>query len=249
MSILQFHRYLSMSFFVKRLAAMEGLGTAVLAAAVVGSGIMGERLAGGNVAIALLANTLATGATLFALILSLGPVSGAHFNPVVTGAVLVAGKISGAAALRYVAAQALGALVGVACANLMFDLPVFSASDHVRAGPSQLFSELVATFGLLVVIGWNAPRGNTAHVAAAVAAYITGAYWFTASTSFANPALTIARSLSDTFAGIRPADVPGFVAMQIAGAAAAVAFLRWAVQPDGAEIDVAPVVAQPEAPQ
>jgi glycerol uptake facilitator-like aquaporin len=236
-------------FFVARPAAIEGLGTAVLAAAVVGSGIMGERLAGGNVAVALLANTLATGATLFALILAFAPVSGAHFNPVVTGVLAAAGEITWATASRYVAAQLIGALAGVAAAHVMFDLPIFSASAHLRAGPSQLFSEFVATFGLLVVILATGRRGNTAHVAAAVAAYITGAYWFTASTSFANPALTIARSLSDTFAGIRPADVPGFIAVQLTGAAAAAVFLRWAFAHQTPGIGTVPAAEESETVQ
>ena len=218
-----------------RPAVLESFGTAMLTAAVIGSGIMGERLAGGNVAVALLANTLATAATLFALIVSLAPISGAHLNPVVTGTLAFTGEISGQAASRYVAAQCLGALAGAMAAHAMFDLPLVAFGSHVRAGPSQLFSELVATFGLVVVIRATGSRGNVAHVAAAVAAYIAGAYWFTASTSFANPALTIARSLSDTFAGIRPVDVPAFVVAQLAGAAAATAFCRWAIEGRSAE--------------
>jgi glycerol uptake facilitator-like aquaporin len=212
-----------------RRAAAEALGTAMLLAAVVGSGVMGERLAGGNVALALLANTLATGAALVALILTFGPISGAHFNPAVTLCDATVGGIAWRDVPAYVAAQVTGAFAGVACANVMFGLPVFFASGRVRAGWAQLLSEFVATFGLLAVI-WGCSRRERAGVAAvpfAVAAYITAAYWFTASTSFANPAVTLARSASDTFAGIRAADVPGFIAAQLAGAAAATALFRW----------------------
>lgn len=202
----------------------------MLLAAVVGSGVMGERLAGGNVAVALLANTLATGAALVALILTFGPISGAHFNPAVTLCDAAQWGISWRDVPVYVAAQTAGAFAGVACANLMFGLPAFFASGRVRAGWAQLFSEAVATFGLLSVIWGCSRRGRgTDAVPFAVAAYITAAYWFTASTSFANPAVTLARSASDTFAGIRPADVPGFVAAQIVGAAAATALFNWLV--------------------
>ncbi|HWT03325.1 MAG TPA: MIP/aquaporin family protein [Pyrinomonadaceae bacterium] len=213
-----------------RRVAAEAVGTAMLLAAVVGSGIMGERLAGGNAAVALLANTIATGAALVALILTFGPISGAHFNPAVTLCDATQGGIVWREVPAYVAAQVAGALIGVACANVMFGLPVFFASKHVRAGGAQLFSEAVATFGLLAVI-WGCSRRERASVVVpfAVAAYITAAYWFTASTSFANPAVTLARSASDTFSGIRPADVPGFVAAQIIGAAAATALFRWLV--------------------
>ncbi len=214
-----------------RRAAAEALGTAMLLAAVVGSGIMGERLAGGNVAVALLANTLATGAALVALILTFGPISGAHFNPAVTLCDASQGGLAWRDVPIYVAAQLAGAFAGVACANVMFGLPVFFASARVRAGWAQLFSEAVATFGLLAVI-WGCSRRERAGVAAvpfAVAAYITAAYWFTASTSFANPAVTLARSASDTFAGIRPADAPGFIVAQIIGAAAATMLFRWLV--------------------
>ena len=204
----------------------EAIGTALLLAAVVGSGIMGERLAGGNVAIALLANTLATGATLVALILTFGPISGAHLNPAVT---LVEG-FRGAIAWRhvpgYILAQVAGAVAGVACAHLMFGEALFTASRHVRAGGGQLFSEFIATFGLLAVIR-SCARFRPADVPYAVGAYITGAYWFTASTSFANPAVTLARAMTDTFAGIRPADVPGFVAVQLGGAITAAAVFAW----------------------
>ena len=211
----------------RRIAA-EAVGTALLLAAIVGSGIMGERLAGGNVAIALLANTLSTGATLVALILTFGPISGAHFNPVVTLADASQGGMSWREAPGYVVAQIAGAFTGVAAANMMFGGPVFSASRHIRAGGTQLFSEFIATFGLISVI-WGCSRLRSSAVPFAVGAYITGAYWFTASTSFANPAVTLARSASDTFAGIRPSDTPGFIVAQVAGAAAATALFRWLV--------------------
>jgi len=187
---------------------------------------MGERLAGGNIAIALLANTIATGAALVALILAFGPVSGAHFNPAVTVADASQGGLRWADAGAYIAAQVAGAFVGVALADAMFDQPLFAWSHHVRAGGSQLLSEAVATFGLLAVIQACARRRKDA-VPFAVGAYITSAYWFTASTSFANPAVTLARSVTDTFAGIRGADVPGFVIAQIVGAACATLLFRW----------------------
>ncbi|HKQ53501.1 MAG TPA: MIP/aquaporin family protein [Pyrinomonadaceae bacterium] len=213
-----------------RRAAAEAVGTALLLAAVVGSGIMGERLAGGNVAVALLANTIATGAALVTLILTFGPISGAHFNPAVTLCDAAQGGIAWRNVPVYILAQLAGAFAGVACANVMFGLTVFFASTRVRAGWAQLFSEGVATFGLLSVI-WGCSRRERAGVVVpfAVAAYITAAYWFTASTSFANPAVTLARSASDTFAGIRLADVPGFVAAQIIGATAATALFSWLV--------------------
>ena len=213
-----------------RRAVAEALGTALLLAAVVGSGIMGERLAAGNVAIALLANTLATGAALVALILALGPISGAHFNPAVTLADAWQGGLAWRDVPVYLAAQLAGAFSGVAIAHLMFSQPLFSASQHVRAGNAQLFSEFIATFGLLSVI-WSCARLRPPAVALAVGAYITAAYWFTSSTSFANPAVTLARAASDTFAGIRPTDVPGFILAQLAGAAAATALFRWLVPP------------------
>jgi len=203
----------------------EALGTALLLAAVVGSGIMGERLAGGNVALALLVNTMATGAVLTALIYSLAPISGAHLNPAVTLAAAVTGELPWRDVVGYIGAQVVGAFGGVALAHLMFALPLFSFSHHVRTGSAQLLSEAVATFGLLLVIGRSARA--RAPVAIVVGAYITAAYWFTASTSFANPAVTLARSVSDTFAGIRPVDAPGFILAQLVGAAAAVALLRW----------------------
>lgn len=209
----------------RRLAA-EALGTSLLLATVIGSGVMGERLAGGNVAIALLANTLATGAALVALILTFGPISGAHFNPAVTLADAWQHGLPWREVPGYVVAQLAGAFGGVGAAHLMFEKPLFFASLHVRSGGSQVFSEFVATFGLLSVI-WGCARLRSHAVPFAVGAYITAAYWFTASTSFANPAVTLARSASNTFAGIRFADVPGFVGAQLAGAAAATALFRW----------------------
>jgi glycerol uptake facilitator-like aquaporin len=215
---------------VARRAVAETLGTALLLAAVVGSGIMGERLAAGNVAIALLANTLATGAALVALILALGPISGAHLNPAVTLADAWQGGLAWRNVPIYLAAQLAGAFSGVAIAHLMFSQPLFSASRHVRAGSPQLFSEFIATFGLLSVI-CSCARLRPPVVALAVGAYITAAYWFTSSTSFANPAVTLARAASDTFAGIRPIDAPGFILAQLAGAAAATVLFRWLVPP------------------
>jgi glycerol uptake facilitator-like aquaporin len=206
----------------------EFLGTAYLVAAVIGSGIMGERLSGGNVAIALLANTIATGAALVALILTFGPISGAHLNPAVTLSDAIEHGIGWGEALAYVAAQCTGGLAGAIIAHLMFGLPWYSFSTHVRQGPSQFLSEFVATFGLLSVI-WGCSRRTPSAVPYAVASYITAAYWFTASTSFANPAVTIARAFSDSFAGIRPQDVPLFIAAQLAGALAATILFRWLV--------------------
>jgi glycerol uptake facilitator-like aquaporin len=213
----------------RRLAA-EAVGTALLLAAVVGSGIMGERLAGGNIAIALLANTLATGAMLVALILTFGPISGAHFNPAVTLADASQGGLPWSEVTGYIAAQLAGAFAGVAAAHLMFGNAVFSASRHARSGAAQMFSEFVATFGLLAVI-LGCARFRSSAVPFAVGAYITGAYWFTSSTSFANPAVTLARAATDTFAGIRPADAPGFILAQLAGAAAATLLFRWLLLP------------------
>lgn len=196
----------------------EALGTAALLTAVVGSGIMGERLAGGNVAVALLANTLATGAALVVLILVLGPVSGAHLNPAVTLVEAAARRLPARDAALYLAAQTSGAILGVWLAHAMFELDLWMLSTKVRAGPAQLLSEGVATAGLVVVIA-AVSRHRPAAIPAAVGLYISSAYWFTASTSFANPAVTLARSLTDTFAGIRPVDVPGFVVAQLLGAA------------------------------
>ena len=204
----------------------EGLGTAMLLAVVVGSGIMAERLAGGNVAIALLANAIATGAGLAALILMFGAVSGAHFNPAVTLSEAWQKKMPAAEVAPYLAAQIVGAFAGVAAAHAMFELPLWFASEHLRTGPAQWWSEFVATFGLLaVIIGCS--RSRPAATPFAVAAYITAAYWFTSSTSFANPAVTLARSASNTFAGIRPADAAGFIGAQLLGAAAATLLFCW----------------------
>jgi glycerol uptake facilitator-like aquaporin len=211
--------------FLRRLTA-EFLGTLFLLAAVVGSGIMGERLAGGNVAIALLANTLATGAALIAIILALGPVSGAHLNPAVTLAVAWVGGMPWREVPGYVAAQAFGAVAGVLTAHCMFGLSAYAISMHARSGAGQVTSEFVATFGLLAVI-WGCVRSRPAAVPFAVGAYITAAYWFTASTSFANPAVTLARSLTNTFSGVRPVDVPAFIAAQILGAFCATAVFKW----------------------
>ena len=207
-------------------ATAEALGTALLLAAVVGSGIMGERLAGGNVAIALLANTFATGAALVALILAFGPISGAHFNPAVTLVDAWQRGLPWPDVPVYIGAQVLGAFAGVAAAHLMFGEPLFSASQHARTGPAQWWSEFIATFGLLAVI-WGCARSRSSGVPFAVGAYITAAYWFTASTSFANPAVTLARTASDTFAGIRPADAGAFIVAQLLGALAATALFRW----------------------
>lgn len=208
-----------------RRAAAEALGTALLLAAVVGSGIMGERLAGGNAAIALLANSLATGTALAALILAFGDASGAQFNPLVTVCDAFAGGRSWREVPAYVAAQTAGALAGVAAAEAMFGAPLFAVSARVRGGLPLVFAEAVATLGLLLVV-FGASRRSLEAAAAGVGAYITAAYWFTASTSFANPAVTLARSLTNTFTGIRPADVPGFLAGQLCGAAAFLALRR-----------------------
>jgi glycerol uptake facilitator-like aquaporin len=214
----------------------ELLGTAMLLAVVVGSGIMGERLAGGNTAIALLANSLATGAGLVALILTFGPISGAHFNPCVTLADATQGGISWRDVPGYLLAQVAGAFLGVAVANMMFGYPAFFPSTHQRHGAPLLLSEFVATFGLLAVI-WGCSRRRAETVPFAVGAYITAAYWFTSSTSFANPAVTIARMASDTFAGIYPGDVLPFIAMQLIGAGVATALFRWLVPSLPAEAD------------
>jgi glycerol uptake facilitator-like aquaporin len=212
----------------RRAVVAESLGTTLLLTAVVGSGIMGERLAGGNVAIALLANTLATGAALVALILTFGPVSGAHFNPAVSVVVTLEGGLSRRQAMNYSVAQIGGALIGVGIADAMFGEPVYAWSQHARSGLAQMFSESVATFGLIsVIVGCVRQRPDA--VPYAVGAYVSAAYWFTASTSFANPAVTIARALTDTFAGIRAVDVPGFVIAQGIGAAAASALFRWLI--------------------
>ena len=210
---------------VPRRAAAEVVGTALLLAAIVGSGIMAQRLAGGNVALALLANTLATGGALFALISAFGPVSGAHFNPAVTLLERWSGRMNTRDAALYVVAQCGGALAGVMLANVMFGLAPVSVSHHVRAGAGMALSEAVATFGLMAVIRGTHERPLVTPLA--VAAYVVAAYWFTPSTSFANPAVTLARSLSDTFAGIRPLDVAPFVAAQLCGAVAAAILFAW----------------------
>jgi glycerol uptake facilitator-like aquaporin len=217
-----------------RCLTAEFMGTAFLVAAVVGSGVMSERLSGGNVALALLANTIATGAALVALILTFGSISGAHFNPAVTLADALEGGLTWTEASGYVPVQILGGVTGTVMAHMMFGLPAISISHHVRSGPTQFLSEFVATFGLLSVI-WGCSRFRSTSVPFAVAAYIIAAYWFTASTSFANPAVTIARSLSDTFAGIRPANVPLFIAAQLLGALAATLLFRWLVPDLGRE--------------
>jgi glycerol uptake facilitator-like aquaporin len=206
--------------------AAEAVGTALLLAAVVGSGIMGERLSGGNVAIALLANTLATGAALVALILAFGPISGAHLNPAVTLADALGGGTPWREVPGYVTGQIVAAFGGVALAHLMFGEPLFEASTHERSGAGQALGELVATFGLVAVIH-VCVRSRADAVPYAVAAWISAAYWFTSSTSFANPAVTLARAATDTFSGIRPADVAPFLLAQLAGAAAATALFRW----------------------
>jgi glycerol uptake facilitator-like aquaporin len=213
-----------------RALVAEGLGTGLLVATVVGSGIMAERLAGGNLAIALLGNTLPTGAILVVLILMLGPVSGAHFNPAVTLVMLLRRDIAAGAAAGYVLAQIAGGIAGTACAHLMFELPALMAGATTRAGPSQWLAELVATFGLIASI-LACMRHRAEAVPWAVGLYITAAYWFTASTSFANPAVTIARSLTDSFSGIRPQDAPAFIAAQLAGAVLATWLMAWLLAP------------------
>jgi len=211
--------------FARRIIA-EGLGTALLLATVVGSGSVAERLSGGSVAMALLANSIATGAGLVALILTFGPISGAHFNPAVTLAGAGQGGLPWREVPAYLLSQTAGAFGGVSVAHVMFEVPHFAASQHDRSGPAQLVSEFVATFGLLSVIG-SVSRRQSRYVPFAVGAYITAAYWFTASTSFANPAVTLARAVTDTFAGIRPMDAPAFIVAQLAGAVAAAALIRW----------------------
>ena len=220
----------------------EALGTAFLLAIVIGSGIMGERLSGGNVAIALLANAIATGAGLVVLILMFGSLSGAHFNPVVTLSEAWQGNLPKGQVLPYLLAQVCGAFAGVAAAHLMFGEPLFFASGHVRTGGAQWWSEFVASFGLLATI-ISCARTRPSVTPYAVALYITAAYWFTSSTSFANPAVTLARAASDTFAGIRPADVPGFVVAQLLGAASATGLFCWLYPPAPPAATVAGTVA------
>lgn len=217
--------------------AAEFIGTGFLLATVVGSGIMAERLAGGNVAIALLGNTIPTGAILVVLITMLGPISGAHFNPAVTFAFWLRREIAARESLIFIAVQVAGGLAGVWTAHAMFSEDIFQASTRMRSGGAQWFAEFVATFGLVFTI-FATLKANPRAVAMAVGLYITAAYWFTASTSFANPAVTVARAFSDTFAGIRPIDMPWFIAMQFVGAATAFAVCRWLLA-DGKE--------QPEA--
>ena len=218
------------TFSLSRRLAGEALGTGLLLAMVVGSGIMGERLAGGNVALALLANALATGAGLIVLIVVFGPISGAQFNPAVTLAFLIRGEIGWKAATAYVAAQVAGAVAGVWIAHAMFAEPIIQLSAKLRAGPAQGLSEFVATFGLIVTI-LGTLRFRPTFTPVAVGLYITSAYWFTASTSFANPAVTLARSLSDTFAGIAPQSVLPFIVAQLAAAVAATWVMRWLLRP------------------
>ena len=239
-----------MNFNLRARTLAEFLGSAFLLAAVVGSGIMGERLAGGNIAITLFVNTLATGAMLTALILALGPMSGAHFNPAVTLVMALAGNLPWREVPAYLAAQFAGAFAGVGAAHLMFGLRLFFASTHARHGSAQLWSEAVATFGLLFVI-WGCSRLRPSATAYAVGAYITAAYWFTASTSFANPAVTLARSASNTFAGIRPPDVLPFMAAQLVGGFAATVLFRWLLagsnvgEPGAAEFEHAAIGSSP----
>lgn len=209
-----------------RRVVAEFFGTAFLVAAVIGSGVMGERLANGNVALALLANTIATGAALVALIIAFGPVSGAHLNPAVSLVDAFGGHLPWVETPHYVAAQVVGGVSGAIAAHFMFGLSIISFSTHARNGLAQVFSEFVATFGLVCVIR-GCSRFQSNAIPFAVGAYITAAYWFTASTSFANPAVTIARCLSDTFAGIRPKDVPWFIMAQFSGALAASMLFRW----------------------
>ena len=232
-----------MNASLNRRIGAEATGTAMLLSAVVGSGIMADQLSSGNQAIALLANTIATGAALVALILTFGPISGAHFNPAVTLADASQGGLAWRDVPGYLIAQFGGGVLGVWMAHAMFEQRLFMISHHARSGPAQMFSEFVATFGLVAVI-WGCSRRRSSAVPFAVAAYITAAYWFTASTSFANPAVTVARALSDTFAGIRPIDVPGFVVAQFVGAMAATVLFRWLVP---ALPETAPDVVMPRS--
>lgn len=219
-----------------RRCAAEAVGTALLLATVVGSGIMGDHLAAGNVAIALLANSIATGGALFELIVTFGPISGAHFNPVVTLVAASQRELALRDVLFYIVAQVSGAFAGVAIAHRMFGHVLFAASPRVRSSGGEILGEVVATFGLIAVIA-GASRRRPDVVPFAVASYITGAYWFTSSTSFANPAVTLARTATDTFAGIRPADAPAFIGAQIVGAACAAVFFRWLAHSSKAKAD------------
>lgn len=217
---------------VARAAAAEAIGTGLLLAIVVGSGIMGERLAQGNMAVALLANSIATGAGLYTLIVSFGPISGAHFNPVVSALSVWDGRISASKGSLYAVAQIVGAFAGVAAAHAMFGLPIIQISAHIRPTFGEGFGEVVATFGLVLVIVLSS-RFRADAIPAAVAAFITSAYWFTSSTSFANPAVTFARAMTDTFAGISPESVPLFVCGQLIGGLAATLFTRWLLRGNG----------------
>ena len=223
-----------MRFSSSRRLVAECLGTALLLATVVGSGIMAERLAGGNVALALLGNTIPTGAILFVLITMLGPVSGAHFNPAVTLAFWLRREIKLNVALAYVGVQIIGAVMGTLVAHAMFEEILLQTSTNIRNGPAQWLSEGVATFGLVATI-LGTLRWRPEAVPTAVGLYITAAYWFTASTSFANPAVTIARSLTDTFSGIAPANAPGFILMQFVGAAVATGLMAWLLRPSSSD--------------
>ena len=223
-----------MRFSSSRRLVAECLGTALLLATVVGSGIMAERLAGGNVALALLGNTIPTGAILFVLITMLGPVSGAHFNPAVTLAFWMRREIKLNEALAYVGVQIIGAIMGTLVAHAMFEEILLQTSTNIRNGPAQWLSEGVATFGLVATI-LGTLRWRPEAVPTAVGLYITAAYWFTASTSFANPAVTIARSLTDTFSGIAPANAPGFILMQFVGAAVATGLMAWLLRPSSSD--------------
>jgi len=220
-----------MMFDLNRRLAAEALGTCILVATVVGSGIMAEKLAGGNIAVALLGNTIPTGAILVVLITILGPISGAHFNPAVSLVMAIKAQLAKSELLPFIIAQIVGGCLGTLAAHLMFDQPVFELSTKARSGAPQWFAEFVATFGLLVTI-LGCVRFKPDFVAIAVGLYITAAYWFTASTSFANPAVAIARAFTDTFAGIRPIDTPAFILAQIAGALAAMVTMTWFLQPD-----------------
>ena len=223
-----------MRFSSSRRLVAECLGTSLLLATVVGSGIMAERLAGGNVALALLGNTIPTGAILFVLITMLGPVSGAHFNPAVTLAFWMRREIKLNEALAYVGVQIIGAIVGTLAAHAMFEEILLQTSTNIRTGPAQWLSEGVATFGLVATI-LGTLRWRPEAVPTAVGLYITAAYWFTASTSFANPAVTIARSLTDTFSGIAPENAPGFILMQFVGAAVATGLMAWLLRPSSSD--------------
>ena len=222
-----------MTFDLPRRLAAEALGTAFLLAVVVGSGIMGESLAGGNTAIALLGNTIATGAILAVLILIFGPISGAHFNPAVTLSFLMQGALEKRVAVLFVVVQVAGGLAGMLIAHAMFEEPLLQVSEKLRSGPAQWFAEFVATFGLVATI-LGCVRFRPEAVAFAVGLYITAGYWFTASTSFANPAVTIARSFTDTFSGIRPLDAPAFIIAQLVGAVAATLIFGWLLAPKAA---------------